>query len=87
MVMARCLSGGMKLSPELSAAAQKLFTAACPGDKTVAGKKAAGAGGADEKASEELVQAILKEAQARKQAEGIEKVLLPMRNKNLALAK
>ena len=36
--------------------------------------------------AEELVQAILKEAQARKQAEGIEKVLLPMRNKDLLQA-
>ena len=63
VILARCLSGGMKLSPELSAAAQKLFTGACAGDTRVVGKKPAGASGADEKAGQELINAIQAQAQ------------------------
>ena len=76
VVLARCLAGGMKLSPEISAAAQKLFA-------TANGKKPAGAAGGDEKASDELVKSIQKQAQDRKAAEAIKPVLLPMEGKDL----
>jgi len=79
VVLARCLAGGMKLSPEISAAAQKMFAAAN-------GKKPAGAAGGDEKASDELIKSIQKEAQDRKAAETPKPVLLPMDGKELLQA-
>ena len=45
VVLAKSLSGGMKLAPDLSGAAQKLLTAACPGASQVAGKKPASVSG------------------------------------------
>jgi len=76
VVLVRCLAGGIKLSPEISAAAQKLFA-------TANGKKPAGAAGGDEKASDELVKSIQNEAQNRKALETIKPVLLPMEGKDL----
>ena len=83
VILARCLAGGIKLSPELSAAAQKLFAGACPGDARVAGKKPAGASSGDEKASDELIKAILAQAQDRKSKETLSPVLLPLEGKDL----
>ena len=84
VVLARCLSGGFKLAPEVSAAAQKLFVGACAGDSRVAGKKPAGASGEDEKASDVLVKAIQAAAQERRERrKGQKQLLLPMEGKDL----
>ena len=81
VVLVRCLSGGMQVSKEISAAAEKVYAGAT--GLTSLAMKPAGATSSDEAASKELIKVVQKEAQDRKVNEVIKPVLLPMQGKDL----
>jgi len=81
VVLARSLAGSMKMTPDQSAAAQKILALVAPGDARVAGKKPQSASDADVESGKALVDAIAAKAVANRLPPP--KSLLPLDGKQL----